>query len=129
MSAFNERLYKAIHNGIWGYRNRRAANFLHHLYGNYGQITSTMITESDTNMAKPFDPAAPIEDLFAQISNRQDLAVAAGVPYLEMQLVMKTYDLIFKTGVYNDACKEWNRRAAADKMYANLQLDFTQTHQ
>eukprot|EP00957_Ditylum_brightwellii_P100813 7684030-Ditylum_brightwellii.AAC.1 len=79
-------------------------------------------------MAKPFNLVAPIEDLFSQNSNGQDLAVAAGVPYLEMQLVTKAYDLIFKTGVHQNMCKEWKCRTVADRTYANLQLHFTMTH-
>eukprot|EP00957_Ditylum_brightwellii_P144434 11002056-Ditylum_brightwellii.AAC.1 len=101
MSAFDERFYKAIKDGIVGYCNKTAAHFLHHLYGSYGQITLTMITKSEANMAKPFNPAAPIEDLFTQISDGQDLAVAAEIPFLEMQLVTNVYDLIFKTGIHN----------------------------
>eukprot|EP00957_Ditylum_brightwellii_P194433 14807868-Ditylum_brightwellii.AAC.1 len=77
-------------------------------------------------MAQPFNPAAPIEDLFEQISNRQDLAIAAGVPYLENQLVTKTFNLIFKTGVHNDRCWEWNRCPVVDNTYANLLDHFTQ---
>eukprot|EP00957_Ditylum_brightwellii_P121915 9296940-Ditylum_brightwellii.AAC.1 len=60
-------------------------------------------------MAQPFNPAAPIEDLFEQISDGQDLAIAAGAPYSESQMVNKTFDLIFCTRVHNDACREWNR--------------------
>eukprot|EP00957_Ditylum_brightwellii_P027488 2077963-Ditylum_brightwellii.AAC.1 len=67
-----------------------------------------MITKSESKMAQPFNPAAPIEDLFEQLSDGQDLAIAAGVPYSENQLVTKAYDLIFKTGVHSDACQEWN---------------------
>eukprot|EP00957_Ditylum_brightwellii_P153435 11677905-Ditylum_brightwellii.AAC.1 len=63
-AAFDEKFYKALQHGIVGYNNRSAADFLHHMYGNYGQINSTMITESEGKMAQPFNLAAPIEDLF-----------------------------------------------------------------
>eukprot|EP00957_Ditylum_brightwellii_P016905 1274925-Ditylum_brightwellii.AAC.1 len=79
-------------------------------------------------MTKPFNPAAPIEDLFEQINDGQDLAIAAEIPYSKLQLINKAYDLIFKTGVHNDACKEWNRKPTADKTYANFQLHFTKAH-
>eukprot|EP00957_Ditylum_brightwellii_P049384 3746888-Ditylum_brightwellii.AAC.1 len=79
LSAFDERFYKALRDRLVGYRNRTVANFLHHLYGNYGQITSTMITKSEKHMATTFNPGLPIKALFAQISNRQDLAVAAAI--------------------------------------------------
>eukprot|EP00957_Ditylum_brightwellii_P179473 13671883-Ditylum_brightwellii.AAC.1 len=89
---------------------------------------STMITDLEAKMSTPFNPAAPIKDLFVQISEGQDLAVAAGMPYLDIQLVTKTYDLIYKTGIHNNACKEWNRRAMARKTYARLQEHFTTAH-
>eukprot|EP00957_Ditylum_brightwellii_P023517 1774651-Ditylum_brightwellii.AAC.1 len=79
-------------------------------------------------MAQPFNPAQLIEDLFEQLSDRQDLAIAVGVPYSENQLVIKAYDLIFKTGVHNNAYKEWNQRQTADKTYAHLLKHFTQAH-
>eukprot|EP00957_Ditylum_brightwellii_P151160 11509720-Ditylum_brightwellii.AAC.1 len=79
-------------------------------------------------MAQPFNPAAPIEDLFEQISNRQDLAIADGVPFSEVQLVTKAYDLIFKMGVHNEACREWNQKQTADKTYLNLLDHFTRAH-
>eukprot|EP00957_Ditylum_brightwellii_P194391 14804409-Ditylum_brightwellii.AAC.1 len=46
-----------------------------------------MITESEGKMAQLFNPAAPIEDLFEQISDGHDLAIAAGVPYSKSQLM------------------------------------------
>eukprot|EP00957_Ditylum_brightwellii_P055556 4210746-Ditylum_brightwellii.AAC.1 len=88
----------------------------------------TMITDSEAKMGALFNPAAPIKDLFAQISDGQDLAVAAGMPYSDIQLVTKMYDLIYKTGVHNDACKEWNHRAMARKTYEQLQEHFTTAH-
>eukprot|EP00957_Ditylum_brightwellii_P013480 1017195-Ditylum_brightwellii.AAC.1 len=87
-----------------------------------------MITKSEANMTKPFNPAAPIEDLFEQINDGQDLAISAEIPYSKVQLINKAYDLIFKTGVHNDACKDWNQKPAADKTYANFQLHFTKAH-
>eukprot|EP00957_Ditylum_brightwellii_P005044 383569-Ditylum_brightwellii.AAC.1 len=87
-----------------------------------------MITESESKITQPFNPASPIKDLFEQISDGQDPAIAAGVPYSESQLVTKMFDLIFKTGVHNNACQEWNRLPAADKTFANLLDHFTQAH-
>eukprot|EP00957_Ditylum_brightwellii_P201369 15325336-Ditylum_brightwellii.AAC.1 len=48
--AFDEHFYKALHNAMVGYNNYTVADFLHHLYKNYGQITSTMITDSKAKM-------------------------------------------------------------------------------
>eukprot|EP00957_Ditylum_brightwellii_P106318 8111121-Ditylum_brightwellii.AAC.1 len=89
---------------------------------------STMMTKCEANMSNPFNPVAPAKDIFKQINNRQDLMAAAEIPYSDMQLVTKTYDLIFKTHVHNNACQEWNRMPANCKTYANLQQHFIQAH-
>eukprot|EP00957_Ditylum_brightwellii_P199596 15215727-Ditylum_brightwellii.AAC.1 len=36
LTEINEKFYKALRDRLVGYRNRTAAKFLHHLYGNYG---------------------------------------------------------------------------------------------
>eukprot|EP00957_Ditylum_brightwellii_P039571 2993554-Ditylum_brightwellii.AAC.1 len=128
MTAFNKCFYKALQDTLVGYKNQSVANFLRHLYRNYGQITSTMITDSEAKMGAAFNPAAPIKDLFSQISNGQDLAVAVGMPYSDMKLVTRMYDLIYKTGIHNDICKEWDSRAMARTTYARLQVRFTTAH-
>eukprot|EP00957_Ditylum_brightwellii_P196812 14994627-Ditylum_brightwellii.AAC.1 len=87
-----------------------------------------MIANSEVKMAQPFNPAAPIEDLFEQINNGQDLVVAAGLPFLDTQLATKAYDLIYKTGFHNNVCKKWNCCLAVDRAYTNLQDHFTQVH-
>eukprot|EP00957_Ditylum_brightwellii_P162791 12396775-Ditylum_brightwellii.AAC.1 len=38
------------------------------------------------------------------------------------------YNLIYKTGMHTNACKEWNYRAMARKTYAQLQEHFTTAH-
>eukprot|EP00957_Ditylum_brightwellii_P072114 5481668-Ditylum_brightwellii.AAC.1 len=119
LTSFDERFYKVLRYGIVGYNNRTMADFLHCLYGNNRQITLTMIAHLEVKMAQPFNPTAPIEDLFEQINNGQDLTVAAGLRFLDIQLATKAYNLIYKTGVHNDACKEWNCCLAVDRTYAN----------
>eukprot|EP00957_Ditylum_brightwellii_P093312 7105909-Ditylum_brightwellii.AAC.1 len=96
MTVFDECFYKALCNAMVGYKNCTVVDFLH-LHGNYGQIMSTMITDLEAKMSALFNPAAPIKDLFVQISDGQDLTVAAGMPYSDIQLVTKAYDLIYKT--------------------------------
>eukprot|EP00957_Ditylum_brightwellii_P020554 1549608-Ditylum_brightwellii.AAC.1 len=44
-----------------------------------------------------------------------------------MQLITKTFTLIFQTGVHNYACGKWNRKSANQKTFANLQMHFTQS--
>eukprot|EP00957_Ditylum_brightwellii_P036925 2795707-Ditylum_brightwellii.AAC.1 len=76
-------------------------------------------------MSQPFNPALPTEDFFKQIDDGQMLMDAANTPFTENQLITKAFNPFFVTGVHNDACKEWRRKAPADKrglFFANTSL-------
>eukprot|EP00957_Ditylum_brightwellii_P202871 15332149-Ditylum_brightwellii.AAC.2 len=87
-----------------------------------------MIVELENNMVQPFDPVTPIESVLEQLNNGQDLAAVAENPYSNMQLVIKASDLILKTRVYNNVCREWNRLSVPDNIFSNVQEHFTMTH-
>jgi len=42
------------------------------------------------------------------------------------QLVRKGYDIIKKTGLFEDDCKKWRNKPAADRTWANFQAFFTE---
>eukprot|EP00957_Ditylum_brightwellii_P152025 11576350-Ditylum_brightwellii.AAC.1 len=80
-------------------------------------------------MSQPFNPALPIKDFFEQLDEGQMLMDAANTPFTENQLVTKVFNLIFVTGAHNDACKEWRRKAPADKKWINFCTHFTDAHE
>eukprot|EP00957_Ditylum_brightwellii_P188540 14353641-Ditylum_brightwellii.AAC.1 len=88
-----------------GYTNRFCGDMLGHLYNTYGQITSTMFCTSSEKMRTPYNPAAPIEEMFKQIDEASDLAQDANSPYQDQQLVNIPYDLVFWAAVLNNACQ------------------------
>eukprot|EP00957_Ditylum_brightwellii_P123435 9411262-Ditylum_brightwellii.AAC.1 len=66
-------------------------------------------------MKKDYDVTLPIEHLVEQIETAATIAGNANQPYTVAQVLSMAYNLIFKTGVYKDVCKEWRNKAAADK--------------
>eukprot|EP00957_Ditylum_brightwellii_P160900 12250161-Ditylum_brightwellii.AAC.1 len=60
-------------------------------------------------MRTPYNPAAPIEEMFKQINEASNLAQDAHSPYQDRQLVNIAYDLFFQAAVLNDACRTWKR--------------------
>eukprot|EP00957_Ditylum_brightwellii_P100621 7669793-Ditylum_brightwellii.AAC.2 len=79
-------------------------------------------------MSQPFDPALSIKDFFGQLDKRQMLMDEANTPFTENQLVTRAFNLMFVTGVHNDACKEWRRKAPANKTWINVCTHFTDAH-
>eukprot|EP00957_Ditylum_brightwellii_P079570 6049938-Ditylum_brightwellii.AAC.1 len=58
-------------------------------------------------MRMPYNPAAPIKEMFKQIDEASDLAQDANSPNQDQQLVNIAYVLVFRAAVLNDACRTW----------------------
>ena len=79
-------------------------------------------------MREPFDAGKPIEELFEQIEDAVENADAANAPYNTTQIVSRAYLLVFKTGMYNEACRDWRKKSIATQTWANFKVDFTKAH-
>eukprot|EP00957_Ditylum_brightwellii_P199958 15243390-Ditylum_brightwellii.AAC.2 len=97
---------------------------LQHLYATYGIITTIKLEENNKATKKDYDATLPIEHLAEQIEMAVMIAGNANQPYTAAQVLSIAYNLVFKTGVYTDACKEWRNMAAADKIWPNFKRHF-----
>eukprot|EP00957_Ditylum_brightwellii_P177038 13486864-Ditylum_brightwellii.AAC.1 len=56
-----------------GYTNQSFGDMLSHLFTTCGQITSAMLRTSSEKMCTPYNPSAPIKEMFCQIDEANDL--------------------------------------------------------
>jgi hypothetical protein len=80
-------------------------------------------------MKQPYNPNKPIETLFHQIEESINVANAADVPYTPSQIVAISYNLIFATGMFPEACREWRCRVTNTRTWHNFKADFAAAHQ
>eukprot|EP00957_Ditylum_brightwellii_P045777 3472592-Ditylum_brightwellii.AAC.1 len=71
-------------------------------------------------MKKDYDATLPIEHLAEQIETAMMVAGNANQPYAVAQVLSIAYNLVFKTGVYKDACKEWQNKPPAERTWSNF---------
>jgi hypothetical protein len=100
-----------------------------HLYTTYGRLTPADVQNNDAAMKQPYNPKEPIETLFHQIEEFIDVANAAGAPFTPSQIVAISYNLIFATGMFIDACRERRRRVTNTRTWHNFKADFAAAHQ
>ena len=55
-------------------------------------------------------------------------ADAGSKPYSSKQVINKTYQLVFNTGVFAADCREWNKRALGRKTPPHIKVFFAATH-
>ena len=129
INTFDKIYTRSLRNRHTGYANVTAINIVEHLYTTYGRITSMDLEQNDIRMKAPYDPTQPIENLFNQLEEGQEYAEAGQAPLSTLQLINTAYLLVFKTGVYRDACRDWNRRTPITKTWANFKQDFNLANQ
>ena len=91
-----------------GYVGVTTQQLLDHLYENYGVITAVDIEDNDTRMRESYNPTFPIETLFHQIELAVEYATAVKRPYQTAQVVSRAYLLVLQTGLYPEACHDWD---------------------
>lgn len=114
----------SMHNRLTGYANVPVVTMLTNLFNNYAQIDNLAMDDIENNIRKQWDPSTPIESMYKQIQTNCDIAELANQPYSNAQKLSFAYTLVFKTGMYFDACKEWDAKPAADKTWDNFKLHF-----
>jgi hypothetical protein len=113
-----------MHNRLTGYTNILVATMLTNLFNNYAQIDNLAMDNIETNIRKQWDPNTPIESMYKQIQTNCDITEMANQPYSAAQKLSFAYTLVFKTGMYFEACNEWDAKPAANKTWANFKLHF-----
>jgi hypothetical protein len=91
-------------------------------------IAPTELTQNYERLHTPYDTNQPIETLFQQLQDARAFAVAGGQPYGAAMIINLAYTLVFNTGLYPDACRDWQSRAVATKTWAQFKIDFSPAH-
>jgi hypothetical protein len=128
IESFDDAYLNALSDEIVGYANCTSLQLLTRLLTYYDMIAPTELTQNYERLNTPHDPNQPIEMLFQQIQDARAFAVAGGQPYGAAMIVNVAYTLVFNTGLFPDACRAWQSRVIAGKMWAQFKLDFATAH-
>jgi hypothetical protein len=111
-----------------GFANVTTRQLIQHLLNTYGNITPTELAQNDIKFRTAYEPAQPIEALFSQLEDAMDYADAGGNPYTAAQVVTNAYSIMFSTGLFPEACREWRRQPPAYTTWTNFKTDFAEAH-
>ncbi len=114
----------SMHNHLTGYANVLVATMLMNLFTNYAQIDNLAMDDVESNIRKKRDPKTPIKSMYKHIQTNCDITKMANQPYSAAQKLSFASSLVFKTGMYFKACKEWDAKPTTDKTWANFKLHF-----
>jgi hypothetical protein len=108
----------------FGYANVTTLQLVTHLHDTYGALTPA---DRDNNLARmqtPWSPPTPIEVLFQQLEESQRFALAAAEPIADTVLTRIGYQIIIKTGMFADGCRDWRLLPEANQTWAAFKTHF-----
>ena len=123
LGCINKIYYRILPNRHTGYAIVFRRQIITYLYAQYGNITPQDLQENITKMKTPFDVSLRIETLYDQIEDGIDLSDAEQTPYTAEQVVAIIYSLVFATGSFPDAYREWKRTGTGHKTWTNFKVD------
>ena len=112
-----------------GYGNVTALNLLTHLFATYAQISPGDLATNESRMTRDYDPNLPIETLFLQIEDAVAYADHGNDPIPAVTVTNRAYNLVFKTGIFLDDCRDWKRLPALQKTWIEFKAFFARAHQ
>jgi hypothetical protein len=80
-------------------------------------------------MTEDWDGTSPFETVIKRLDECIKFALAGNNPYTQQQIINKAVTIIFKTGLYNEAVREWNKKLLPAKTYAALQTHFIEAQE
>lgn len=100
-------------------------SILEYLNYNYGKVRSEEVTQKDNEvMTMSWQPTDPLVLLTRPIEQLQKLAITAGIPYTNSQILEKGLTLIRSTRDFEYALTQWEDKPQDDKTWANFKTHF-----
>ena len=120
-----EKYISALCHPITRYNTRTPLDLMEHIWTTYGKITTSDLTANEERMYTNWNPPTPIETLYEQLTDGQQFALKGGETIHDSQLARKGYEIIAKTGLFNEDCKEWRKKAEDEQTFENFKIFFT----
>jgi len=115
---------KELEDDMHGFAHLTPLQVLQHMKTTYGSITPQDLEHNLKELEAPWDPATPLETLFANGIKCRQLAQAGGDPISDQTYIRKIIQVLTDSGVFTQAIHEWNIKPLADKTVANLRIHF-----
>jgi hypothetical protein len=128
LDAFDDKFLAARADPVVRYANETAISLTTYLKDCYAFISPIELVANYERMCQTYDLSRSIEDLFKQMQDGRAYAQTGQQPYGKHQIINIAYALVFNTGVYGDACKEWEKHDILDKTWENFKAHFTTEH-
>jgi hypothetical protein len=113
----------ALKDRTLGFANVTTVTILTHLKDTYGTITTDDLDRNMALLHRDWSPSEPIENLFEQIRQCREFAADTD-PISEAMALRAGLMTLEKSGLFDDAIRDWRKRPAIQQTLENFATDF-----
>ena len=124
LNAIDDEYLEDLKDPDTGYANVTPLQMIEHLYTEYGELTPQDISNNRTALKADYDPNTTMVSYFYKIREIRNIAVRAGNPISENDLIAELYLVMARTGIFDKTIDEWDELTAVDKTWARFQSHF-----
>jgi len=125
VNSIEEKYISALRHPITRFNTCTPLNLMEHIWSTYGKITTLDLTANEERMYSNWNPPTPIETLYEQRTDGQQFAMQGCETIHDSQLVRKGYEIIRRTGLFTEDCKEWRKSQKTNK-HSTISNKFSQ---
>jgi hypothetical protein len=104
MDAFKDKYLNALSDEIVGYVNCKSLQLISNLLKYCAMIAHSELTQNHERLKTPYDPNKRIKNIFQQIRDAREFALAGGQPHRDVMIVNVACTLVFNTDLFPVAC-------------------------
>jgi len=124
LAAIDDTFLRALEDPDFGFADVTPRQMLHHLQSRYGVLTPEELEINRSALSQPWNPEAPIEQLWATINNIRRVATVGGVPITDITTITLTLAMFEKSGLLATTTEKFRLRPVAEWAMDVFQADF-----
>lgn len=129
LEAVPDEYLSALKHAMTGYAGVSVARMLVHLNTTYGAITEDDLEKNEASLDTPWDPSTPTETAFSHADACQEFALAGEDEISDHKYIRANLKKFEASGVLEDACSDWRKKAVGDRTKANMKTHFRRYNQ
>ena len=102
----------------------RVRAIIEYLFTNWAEITQQDLIANRQRLTDEWDPNRPFTDLTTRVQEVKEIATDGRRPISDLDIIDAIYTIIFKTGIFFEACEEWNDKPTVEKTWVNFETHF-----
>lgn len=125
LAAIHPAYFCALEDVDFGFADITPLTLLSHLHTTYGSLTPEDLEINRLTLSEPWNPDAPIEELWSRIKEARRVATAAQDSITEAAAINLTLTMFENSGILSDATRAWRLHPLTEWNLARFATEFT----